>query len=229
MKTVGLIGGMSWESSAQYYRIMNQHVKSQLGGQHSAKIVMFSVDFAEIEKCQVEGRWADAGEMLKSAARALEAAGADLVVLCTNTMHKLAHEIKASVRIPFLHIAEATAETILTRKIHRVGLLGTRYTMEEDFYKGKLVEMGLEVLVPPAAERQLVHSVIYDELCQGRIEPTSREKLKHIMSGLAQGGAQGIILGCTEISLLVKPEDASVPVFDTTYIHAVKAAEYGLK
>jgi aspartate racemase len=228
MKTIGMLGGMSWESSAEYYRIANRYVKAKLGGHHSAKIVLYSVDFAEIERCQSEGRWEDAAHLLKSAARSIELAGADVLVLCTNTMHKLAAEIQAAIRIPFLHIAEATARAILARDLKTVGLLGTRYTMEQDFYRGALLERGLEVLVPPAEERQVIHAVIYDELCLGQVKPASRETLKRIMSGLVERGAQGMILGCTELSLLIQPEDATVPVFDTTYIHAVQAAEYCL-
>jgi aspartate racemase len=228
MKTIGMLGGMSWESSAEYYRIANRYVKSKLGGHHSAKIVLYSVDFDEVEKCQSEGRWEDAARLLKNAAKSIELAGADVLILCTNTMHKLAADIQTAIRIPFLHIAEATTREILARGITTVGLLGTRYTMEQDFYRGILIERGLEVLVPPAEERQVVHGVIYNELCLGQVKPVSREKFQRIMQGLVERGAQGMILGCTEISLLVQPEDAAVPVFDTTYIHAVQAAEYCL-
>lgn len=228
MKTIGMLGGMSWESSAEYYRIANEVVKARLGGHHSAKLVLYSVDFDEIEKCQSSGRWDDAARILAEGAKSIERAGADVLVLCTNTMHKLAGPIRASITIPFLHIAEATGRAILARGVKTVGLLGTRYTMEQDFYKGTLAELGLEVLIPSEPERAVVHDVIYDELCLGRVNPASREQYKRIMAGLVARGAQGIILGCTEIMLLVKPEDATVPVFDTTRIHATAAAEFCL-
>ncbi|SEM81305.1 aspartate racemase [Stigmatella aurantiaca] len=228
MKTIGLLGGMSWESSAEYYRIANEYVKARLGGHHSAKIVLYSVDFAEIEKCQSAGRWDEAAVLLKAAAQSIERAGADILVLCTNTMHKLAEELKASIRIPFLHIAEATGQEIIHQGVKTVGLLGTRYTMEQDFYKGKLLEMGLTVVVPPEEERQVVHRIIYDELCLGRVNGASREQYQRIIQGLIAQGAQGIILGCTEITLLIKQKDVPVPVFDTTSIHAIKAAEFCL-
>jgi aspartate racemase len=228
MKTIGMLGGMSWESSAEYYRIANQHVKSRLGGHHSAKIVLYSIDFDEIETCQREGRWDDAARILTTAAQGIESAGAEVLILCTNTMHTLAGEIRAAVRIPFLHIAEATGRKILEQGMSTIGLLGTRYTMEQDFYKGSLVAMGLAVIVPGAEERQIVHDVIYDELCLGQVSPSSREKFKQCIQGLVDRGAQGVILGCTEIMLLVKQTDSPVPVFDTTYIHAVEAAEHSL-
>jgi aspartate racemase len=228
MKTIGMIGGMSWESSLEYYRIINQHIGSRLGGHHSAKLVLHSVDFAEIETCQRDGRWEDAGHILSAAARSVEAAGADLLILCTNTMHKLAAEIRAAVRIPFLHIAEATGRRIEERGMRAVGLLGTRYTMEQEFYKGALSNMGLEVLVPGEEERRMVHDVIYDELCFGKVLPASRERYRRCIAALADRGAEGVILGCTEIMLLVQPEDSPVPIFDTTRIHAVEAAEQSL-
>ncbi len=225
MKTIGLLGGMSWESTIEYYRIINQLVNTRRGGHSSAKIVLYSVDFDEIERCQREGRWDAAATLLQRAAQAIEAAGADLLVLCTNTMHKLASEIQGAVRIPFLHIADATAREISAHGIATVGLLGTRYTMEQDFYKGRLGELGLTVIVPPEEERQVVHDIIYDELCFGRVLEASRAQYRRIIEGLAARGAQGVILGCTEIMLLVRPEDSPVPIFDTTYIHAAKAVE----
>lgn len=229
MKTIGLLGGMSWESSAEYYRLINEHVKSRLGGHHSAKLVLYSVNFAEIEQFQSAGRWDDAACLLAAAAQSLERAGADVLVLCTNTMHKLAGTLRESIQIPFLHIAEATGREIVSQGVKTVGLLGTRYTMEQDFYKGTLARMGLNVLVPPDADRGSVHDIIYDELCLGRVNPTSREQYKRVMKDLVARGAEGIILGCTEITLLVKPEDASVPVFDTTRIHALQAANFCLE
>jgi aspartate racemase len=228
MKTIGLLGGMSWESSAEYYRLVNVYVKERLGGHHSAKVVLYSVDFDEIERCQSSGRWDEAANILKAAARSLESAGADVLVLCTNTMHKLAKEITAAIKIPFLHIAEATGLEIVKQGVKTVGLLGTRYTMEQDFYKGKLAEMGLNVIIPSEEERKVVHKVIYDELVLGRVNASSREQYQQVIRGLVAKGAQGVILGCTEITLLIKQSDVSVPVFDTTYIHAVKAAEFCL-
>lgn len=229
MKTIGLIGGMSWESSLEYYRLVNQEVKARLGGLHSAKCVMLSVDFAEIEALQSSARWDEASERMVEAAQALQRAGADCVVLCTNTMHKCAPQIEAALSIPFLHIADATAEKIRSAGLNCVGLLGTRFTMEEDFYKGRLQERhGLKVLIPPAEERALVHSVIYDELVLGEVKPASRAAYAAILRGLAQRGAQGVILGCTEIGLLVSQADSPVPLFDTTRIHAQAAVEWAL-
>ena len=229
MKTIGLIGGMSWESSIQYYRIINETTKARLGGLHSAKSVMVSVDFAEIEALQHEGRWEEAGRLMAEAAQSLERAGADCVVLCTNTMHKLADRIQDGIRIPFLHIADATAEKIAAAGHGTVGLLGTRFTMEEDFYRGRLVQRhGLRVVVPEPAEREAVHRVIYDELCQGLIRDASRKRYAEIIRGLVAAGAQGIILGCTEIELLVRPADSPVPVFPTTTIHAEAAVNFAL-
>lgn len=229
MKTIGLIGGMSWESSIQYYRIINETTKARLGGLHSAKSVMVSVDFAEIEALQHAGRWEEAGELMAEAAQSLERAGADCVVLCTNTMHKLADEIQAGIRIPLLHIADATAARIATAGLTTVGLLGTRFTMEEDFYRGRLAcRHGLRVLVPEPAERETVHRVIYDELCQGVIRDESRVRFAEIIRSLVSAGARGIVLGCTEIELLVRPADSPVPVFPTTTIHAVAAVDFAL-
>jgi aspartate racemase len=230
MKTIGLIGGMSWESSIEYYRIINETAKAKLGGLHSAKSLMVTVDFAEIEKLQHEDRWDEAGQILAKCAQDLERGGADFIILCTNTMHKLADQIIASVNIPFLHIADATAEKIVTAGMKKIGLLGTRFTMEHDFYKGRLIQnFGLDVLVPNEIDRSIVHRVIYEELVQGKIVAASREEYRRIMKSLIAEGAQGIILGCTEIELLVKQEDSRVPLFATTFIHAVAAVEYALK
>jgi aspartate racemase len=229
MKTIGLIGGMSWESSLEYYRILNETVRDRLGGLHSAQCLMISVDFAEIEALQHAGRWEEAGQILAEAARSLERGGAECVVLCTNTMHKLAGAIQAAVSIPFLHIADATAQRVQSSGLQRIGLLGTRFTMEEDFYKARLTgSFGLEVLIPEQAERQQVHDVIYQELCLGIIRSDSRDAYRKIIAQLAQRGAQGIILGCTEIGLLVKPEDSPLPLFDTTRIHAEAAVDWAL-
>lgn len=230
MKTIGLIGGMSWESSLEYYRLVNEGVKARLGGLHSAKCVLVSVDFAEIEVLQSAGRWTEAGQRMAEAALSLERAGADFVVLCTNTMHRLAAEIESAVRIPFLHIADATAEKVKAAGLSRVGLLGTRFTMEQDFYAGRLRQRhALEVLTPPAPERQVVHRVIYEELVLGQARSESRTAFSAIMGELAAGGAQGIILGCTEIGLLVSQSDSPVPLFDTTVIHAQAAVDWALR
>jgi aspartate racemase len=229
MKTIGLIGGMSWESSIEYYRIINEAVREKLGGVHSARSVMVSVDFHDVETLQHQGRWAEATDILIATARQVEAGGADLVLICTNTMHKMADAVQEQIGIPLLHIADATAEKIRAHGLERVGLLGTRFTMEEDFYRGRLVEQhGLEVLIPDEEQRAAVHRVIYDELIVGKINPTSRRAYVDIIETLIQKGAQGIILGCTEIGLLVKQEDVDVPVFDTTRIHATAAVEYAL-
>jgi aspartate racemase len=229
MKTIGLIGGMSWESSIEYYRIINERTKAKLGGLHSAKSLMVSVDFAQVEILQHEGKWAEAAQMLIAAAKNLEDGGADFIVLCTNTMHKVAADIQSNVRIPFLHIADATAELVKDAGIQKIGLLGTRFTMEEEFYKGRLSQKyGLDVCVPDAQERELIHRVIYDELVLGRIEQRSKAKYLEIMERMVEQGAEGIILGCTEIGLLVHQEDSRVPLFDTTRIHAEAAVEYAL-
>ena len=229
MKTIGMIGGMSWESSIEYYRIVNETVKEKLGGLHSAKSVMVSVDFAEIEALQHAGKWDEATQAMIAAAQHVEAGGADFVVICTNTMHKMADDVEAAIDIPLLHIADATADEIKKRGLQAVGLLGTKFTMEEDFYRGRLVEgHGLEVLIPETEDREIVHRVIYDELVLGKIKAESRDQYRHIIEKLIAAGAQGIILGCTEIGLLVKEEDSSVPLFDTTYIHAVSAVELAL-
>ncbi|MGB4705300.1 MAG: aspartate/glutamate racemase family protein [Candidatus Saccharicenans sp.] len=229
MKTIGLIGGMSWESSLEYYRIVNEEVKKKLGGFHSAKCIMYSVDFAEIEELQRLGDWEKAGWILSQTALSLEAAGADFLVLCTNTMHKVAPAIESAVSIPLLHIADPTAERIKARGFKRVGLLGTRFTMEDDFYRGRLEKKhGLEVMIPEETDRQMIHQVIYYELCDGRLQEESRKKFRTVIEKMAAAGAQGVILGCTEIGLLVKEKDSPLPVFDTTIIHAEAAVEYAL-
>jgi aspartate racemase len=229
MKRIGLLGGMSWESSIEYYRLVNEITRDRLGGLHSADCLLRSVDFAEIEQLQREGRWDEAGARLAAEARALAAAGAELLVLCTNTMHKVADQITDAVDIPFVHIADTTAHAVRAAGLQTVGLLATGYTMEQDFYVGRLRDMhGLEVLVPHDRDRRIVHDVIYDELCLGVIRDESREQYRRIMAELAQRGAQGILLGCTEIDLLVGPEDAPVGVFDTTRLHAERAVELAL-
>lgn len=229
MKTIGLIGGMSWESSAEYYRLINEGVKARLGGLHSAKCVMVSVDFAEIEALQHQERWDQATALMVDAARSVEQAGAEFLVICTNTMHRMADDVQRAIAIPLLHIADATAERVLGRGIGTVGLLGTRYTMEQDFYKGRLAEKhGLKVLVPDTEQRELVNRVIYGELVLGDIRDSSRRAFEHVMESLVERGAQGIILGCTEIGLLIHDDDVAVPLFDTAKIHAEAAVAYAL-
>lgn len=228
MKTIGLIGGMSWESSAEYYRIINQEVKRLLGDFHSAKCLLYSVDFAENQRYQAQGQWEKAGESLSTVAQSLEKGGADFIVICTNTMHKVVHQIEGKINIPVLHIADATTTQIHKDGIKRIGLLGTKYTMEQDFYKTRLKENGLEVLVPNETDRAIINSVIYDELCQGTIDPSSKEEFKRIIQKLIDNGAEGIILGCTEIGLLIKPEDVDVPTYDTARIHAIEAVNKAL-
>ena len=229
MKTIGLIGGMSWESSVEYYRLINEATRARLGGLHSAKSLMISVDFAEIEALQHQGRWEEAAVILATAAQNLERGGADFIVLCTNTMHKVADRIQTAVSIPFLHIADGTAEKIQACGLKKIGLLGTRFTVEEEFYKGRLRDKyGFEVIIPPAIEREIVHRVIYDELCLGLIRAESKAHYMDIMEGLVTAGAEGIILGCTEIGLLIQQQDSRVLLFDTTRIHAETAVEYAL-
>ncbi len=229
MRTIGLIGGMSWESSIEYYRIINETVRARLGGLHSARSIMYSVDFAEVEALQSGGKWDKAAEQMIAAARSVERGGADFILICTNTMHKLADDVQQHIRIPLLHIADATAGTIHALGLKTVGLLGTKSTMEQDFYRGRLTEKhDLEVLIPSAEDRETVHRVIFDELCLGEINPASKAQYVSIMESLADAGAQGIILGCTEISLLVQEGDGPVPVFDTTRIHAEAAVEWAL-
>ncbi|WP_392900087.1 aspartate/glutamate racemase family protein [Streptomyces sp. LN699] len=228
MKTIGLLGGMSWESTAEYYRLLNEFTRERLGGLHSARCVLYSVDFAEIEQLQVQGRWDEAGEVLASAARSLEAAGADLVLLCTNTMHKVADQVQAAVSVPLLHLADATAEAVRAQGLRRVGLLGTAFTMEQDFYRGRLAAGGLDVSVPDADGRALVHRVIYEELCLGVVREESRTAYREVIASLVAAGAEGIVLGCTEIELLVGTEDSPVPVFPTARIHAAAAVDAAL-
>jgi aspartate racemase len=230
MKTIGLIGGMSWESSLEYYRIINEEVHTRLGGFHSAKSLMVSVDFAEIEPLQMQGRWYEAGDILAMAAKSLESGGADFIVLCTNTMHKVADDMLSGVQIPFLHIAEATGKRVVATGLRKIGLLGTRFTMEEDFYINRLVEgFGLEVIVPEAEGRGIVNRVIFEELVKGIILAESKAQYLEIIAGLVRQGAEGVILGCTEIGLLVKDGECQVPLFDTTRIHAQAAVDFALK
>ncbi|HFT5241112.1 TPA: aspartate/glutamate racemase family protein [Yersinia enterocolitica] len=230
MKILGLIGGMSWESTIPYYRMINQQVKEQLGGLHSAKIILYSVDFHEIEQLQAKGDWQTAAQVLSDAAVSLKRAGAEVVVVCTNTMHKVADDIEAASGLPLLHIADATAAQIKHQGTRKIGLLGTRYTMEQDFYRGRLTEKhDIEVITPDSADREIINRIIYEELCLGVINEHSRQEYRRIMKTLEQKGAQGIIFGCTEITLLVNAQDATVPVFDTTAIHAKAAAEYALE
>ena len=224
MKTIGLIGGMSWESTVTYYKIINETVKKELGGLHSSKCILYSVDFDEIEKCQSCGDWDRSGDIQGQAARSLEKAGADFIVICTNTMHKVAPRVQSYISIPLLHIADVTTECLKSRGIRTVALLGTRYTMEQDFYKERLIQSGLKVLIPETPQRELINRVIFDELCLGTISPESRSGFLSIIRELAQKGAQGVILGCTEIGLLIRQEDTEIPLFDTTVIHARKTA-----
>ncbi|HDR5278609.1 aspartate/glutamate racemase family protein [Bacillus cereus] len=228
MKTIGLIGGMSWESTSEYYRIINEEIKERLGGLHSAKCLINSVDFEEIERCQSSGDWDGAGEILGNAAYSLQKGGADFIIICTNTMHKVVGKIKAKIDIPVLHIADATAKAIKRKDIQKVGLLGTTYTMEQDFYKSRIEENNIKVIVPSEKNSKEINKVIYTELCLGKIVSQSREYYKRVIEELVQKGAQGIILGCTEIGLLIKQEDVSVPIFDTTHIHAIEAVKVAL-
>ncbi|QIZ42194.1 aspartate/glutamate racemase family protein [Bacillus sp. RZ2MS9] len=228
MKTIGLIGGMSWESTSEYYRIINEEIKERLGGLHSAKCLINSVDFEEIERCQSSGDWDGAGEILGNAAYSLQKGGADFIIICTNTMHKVVGKIKAKIDIPVLHIADATAKEIKRKDIQKVGLLGTKYTMEQDFYKSRIEEHDIKVIVPSEKNRKEINKVIYTELCLGKIVSQSREYYKRVIEELVQKEAQGIILGCTEIGLLIKQENVSVPIFDTTHIHAIEAVKVAL-
>lgn len=229
MKTIGLIGGMSWESSLEYYRIVNEEVKAKLGGLHSAKCILYSVDFEEIERCQAEGDWESSGKLLGDAALSLEKAGAEMILICTNTMHKVIGYIEEKVSLPILHIADSTAKQIQKSKISTVGLLGTKYTMEQDFYKTRIETNGIKVLIPNEEDRKVINKVIYEELCLGEIQQSSREYYKKVIKGLVDDGAEGIILGCTEIGLLVKPEDSEVPLFDTAVIHAIESVNMAVE
>ena len=229
MKTIGLIGGMSWESSIEYYRIINQEVREALGGVHSAKSVMVSLDFGEIEELQMKGDWEEATQVMIQSAREVERGGADFLLICTNTMHLMAEEVQAGIDIPLLHIADATARAVKDEGLKSVGLLGTRFTMEKDFYRGRLEKAHkLKVFVPDSSGRELVHNVIYDELVQGMIKDVSRQSYREVIRNLVNEGAEGIVLGCTEIGLLVKRDDVSVPVFDTMEIHALAAVDAAL-
>ncbi|WP_328677105.1 aspartate/glutamate racemase family protein [Streptomyces sp. NBC_00322] len=228
MKTIGLIGGMSWESSAEYYRLLNELVRERLGGLHSAKCVLHSVDFAEIEELQVAGEWERAGEILADAARGLRAAGADLLLICTNTMHKVAGQVEAAVSVPLLHLADATADAVRAQGLGRVGLLGTAFTMEQDFYRDRLAGHGLDVLTPDAEGRALVHRVIYEELCLGVVREESRAAYQDVIAEFVTAGAEGVVLGCTEIELLIGEKDSPVPVFPTTRLHVEAAVDAAL-
>lgn len=228
MKTIGLLGGMSWESTALYYRLINEETKRKRGGLHSARIVLVSLDFHEVEILQDQGDWKAAADLLADAARRIELAGADFLLICTNTMHKVADEVAASIDIPLLHLAEATANRIIDAEVRTVGLLGTRFTMEHDFYKGKLQERGIEVLTPSAAGRELVHRVIFEELCVGVVETDSRVQFLEIIDDLVQRGAEAVVAGCTEIGMLVNADHTDVMLFDTTRIHAERAVAFAL-
>ena len=228
MKTIGLLGGMSWESTQDYYRIVNEVVKNQLGGLHSARVLLHSVDFFEIEQCQSSDDWSTAAEILGKAAYGLQQAGADFIVICTNTMHKVAAQVQSYVQVPLLHIADVTAEAMRTLGLQRIALLGTRYTMTQDFLKGKLVDAGFDVLIPDEAGVELVNKVIFDELCLGQLLDDSRQAILTIIDDLASQGAEGVILGCTELPMLIKQTDRELPILDTTTIHATAAALHAL-
>ena len=229
MKTIGLLGGMSWESTVEYYRLINEGIKSKLGGLHSAQIAMYSVDFEPIEQLQKSGDWESSGEILADAAKKIESAGADFLLICTNTMHKVAQQIEAAIQIPLIHIADATAEELIKNNMQSVGLLGTVFTMEQDFYKGRLQDkFGLNVVIPEKADREIVHKVIYQELCLGNVQTDSRNEYLRIIKDLSEQGAQAVILGCTEIGILVKQSDTEIKLLDTTAIHAQKAVEMAI-
>lgn len=229
MRTIGLIGGMSWESSAIYYRLLNEEIKTRLGGLHSAQCLLYSVDFADIERRQREGDWDGAGEILAQAAQSLERGGAEALVLCTNTMHKVAAHITAAVSIPLLHIVDATAQAIQAAKRQRILLLATRFTMEQAFYRERMQQFGIELLIPDAGERDDIHRIIYQELCLGQVLPASRQRYLEIINHHVAAGAEGVILGCTEITMLIKPGDTQVPQFDSTALHAAAAVDWALR
>ncbi|MBC2458236.1 aspartate/glutamate racemase family protein [Clostridium beijerinckii] len=229
MKTIGLIGGMSWESTVTYYQVLNNVIKEKLGGLHSAKCLLYSLDFHEIEKCQSTGEWEVSAQILSEAALTLEKAGADFIVICTNTMHKVADKVQEAISIPILHIAEVTAQVLKAENITKIALLGTKYTMEQDFYKSKLIEDGIRVLIPDKEDIETVNKIIYNELCVGIISKHSKEVYLNIIDKLTNKGAQGVILGCTEIGLLVQQRDTKTPLFDTTLIHAEKAALFSIE
>lgn len=230
MKQIGLIGGMSWESTIEYYRIINEETNKRLGGLHSAKIIMYSFDFDEIEKFQSQGRWDSATDVMIEVAKRIEKAGAEIILICTNTMHKMFAQVEESVTIPVLHILDATAEAIKSKEIKKVGLLGTKFTMEQEFYKERLMRVhGIEAIVPGAQDMEKVNKIIFEELCKGKIKESSKELLKQIIERLVDEGAEGIVLGCTELPLLIKKEDSSVPIFDTCSLHAKKAVKVSLE
>ncbi|MDO5293842.1 MAG: aspartate/glutamate racemase family protein [bacterium] len=229
MKTISLLGGMSWESTTTYYELINEVIKEQLGGFHSARCILFSVDFDEIEICQSQGKWEECGEILLEAAKSLENAGADFILICTNTMHKVVKQIQAGIHIPILHIADATADELINNHIKKIALLGTKYTMTQDFYKSKLVERGIEVMIPEYCEIERINDIIFNELCMGNVTKESKQEVLHIMDSLSKKGAEGVILGCTELGLLIKQADTDVRVFDTTLIHATKGALYAIE
>ena len=229
MKTIGLLGGMSWESTVHYYQIINEEVQNKLGGLHSAKIVLYSVEFSEIEQYQSSGQWEKCGEILGKAAKSIEAAGADFLLICTNTIHKVAPQIASAIQIPIIHIADATADELKKCGIRRVGLLGTKYTMTQDFYKDRLAGRGIEVLIPDTVDVDAINAVIFEELCIGKINKASRKRFQSIIEKLKDAGAEGVILGCTELGLLIRQSDVSVPLFDTTVIHAKRAAQIAME
>ena len=229
MKTIGLLGGMSWESTAHYYQIINEEVQKKLGGLHSAKIVLYSVEFSEIEQYQSSGQWEKCGEILGKAAKGLETAGADFILICTNTIHKVAPQIASMVQIPIIHIADATADELEKCGIRCVGLLGTKYTMMQDFYKNRLANREIGVLIPDTADVDVINTVIFEELCIGKINEASRKRFQSIIEKLKEAGAEGIILGCTELGLLIRQSDVSIPLFDTTVIHAKRAAQIAME
>ncbi|TYB32813.1 MAG: aspartate/glutamate racemase family protein [Flexistipes sinusarabici] len=230
MKTIGLLGGMSWESTLTYYKAINEGVKKELGGLHSAKIVLYSVDFAEIEKLQDTGQWGKAGALLSEAAKGVQCAGADFLLLCTNTMHNVVSQIEENIDIPVLHIADATAEELLRNNVKKAGLLGTKFTMEQDFYKNRIKEnFGIDIIIPDEEERETVHNIIYEELCQGIMNYTSEEKILDIIKRLSENGSEAVILGCTEIPMIIGQEDTDIPLYDTTLIHADAAVKKALK